>query len=120
VVKGADMPYLEVNDATLYYEDEGAGAPLLFLHGWATSGQVWGAQLPEFVRDHRGLTVDWRGCGRSTRPARGNTINGLIADLVEIIGALHLDRPVVIGSSIGGTFATELAVRHPELITGVI
>ncbi|MEW1655058.1 MULTISPECIES: alpha/beta hydrolase [unclassified Streptomyces] len=114
------MPHLDVNDTTLYYEDEGTGPALLFLHGWGTSGRTWGAQQAEFVRDHRVVTVDWRGCGRSARPARGNTLTGVVSDLVALIGALRLDRPVVVGSSVGGSFATELGVRRPELIGGVI
>jgi non-heme chloroperoxidase len=114
------MAHLDVNGTTLYYEDEGAGPPLLFLHGWATSGQVWGAQQADFVRDHRVVTVDWRGCGRSGRPVRGNTIAGVLADLVSLIGALRLESPVVVGSSIGGTFATELALRHPEVVAAVM
>lgn len=110
------MPSLDVNDTTLYYEDEGTGPALLFLHGWGTSGRTWGAQLPDFTRDHRVVTVDWRGCGRSARPVRGNTTSGVVSDLVALIGALRLDRPVVVGSSIGGVFATELALRRPELV----
>jgi pimeloyl-ACP methyl ester carboxylesterase len=114
------MPYLDVNGTTLYYEDEGAGQPLLFLHGWATSGRVWGAQQVEFVGDHRVVILDWRGCGRSGRPAVGNSIDGVLADLVAVIEALRLDRPVVIGSSIGGTFATEFALRHAELAAAAV
>ncbi|WP_171168229.1 alpha/beta fold hydrolase [Streptomyces sp. I05A-00742] len=114
------MAYANVNGTTLHYEDEGTGPALLFLHGWGTSGRVWGAQLPEFVPDHRVVTVDWRGCGRSDRPAAGNDIDGVVADVVELIGTLGLDRPVVVGSSIGAVFAVELAVRHPELIAGAV
>lgn len=115
------MPYLDVPGTTLYYEDEGAGEqPLLFLHGWGTSARVWGAQLPEFVRDHRVVTLDWRGCGRSGRPATGNTMAGVLDDLSVLIDALRLVRPVVIGSSLGAAFATELAVRSPELVGGAV
>ncbi|MGK5543171.1 alpha/beta fold hydrolase [Streptomyces sp. URMC 127] len=114
------MPGLDVNGTTLHYEDEGTGPALLFLHGWGTSGRTWGAQLPDFVRDHRVVTVDWRGCGRSTHPAHGNSVAEVVGDLVALIGALRLDRPVVVGSSIGGSFATELGVQHPGLIRGVI
>ncbi|MCX5195583.1 alpha/beta hydrolase [Streptomyces sp. NBC_00249] len=114
------MPSLDVNGTTLHYEDEGTGPALLLLHGWGTSGRTWGAQLPGFTRDHRVVTVDWRGCGRSARPVRGNTTAGVVGDLVELIGALRLDRPVVVGSSIGGTFATELGLSRPELIAGVV
>lgn len=115
------MPYADVNNTTLYYEDSaGPGRPLLFLHGRAASGRVWDAQLPEFTRDHRVVTVDWRGCGRSARPADGHTLDNVVADFVALIGALGLDRPVVVGSSIGGTFATELAARHPGLVAGAV
>ncbi|MGI5336164.1 alpha/beta fold hydrolase [Streptomyces sp. CA-181903] len=114
------MPYANVNGTTLYYEDEGTGPALLFLHGWGTSGRVWGAQLPAFVPDHRVVTVDWRGCGRSDRPAAGNDIDGVVRDTVELIGTLGLDRPVVVGSSIGAVFALELALRHPGLVAGAV
>lgn len=113
------MPNLTVNGVELYYEDEGAGRPLVLLHGWGTSGRVWNAQLPEFVRDHRVITLDWRGCGRSGRPAAGNTIAGVVADVVGVADRLGLDAPIVVGSSIGGIFATELALRHPTRVAGV-
>ncbi|MEU6993353.1 alpha/beta hydrolase [Streptomyces sp. NPDC046465] len=114
------MPSLDVNDTTLHYEDEGTGPALLFLHGWGTSGRAWDAQLPAFARGHRVVTVDWRGCGRSAHPARGNTVADVVDDLVALIGALRLERPVVVGSSIGGTFAVELGARRPDLVAGVV
>jgi pimeloyl-ACP methyl ester carboxylesterase len=114
------MPYLAANGAELYYEDEGDGRPLLFLHGWGTSARVWNAQLAEFVRDHRVVTIDWRGCGRSARPADGTTIAGVASDVAAIIGKLGLDAPVVVGSSIGAVFATEFALRHPDLVGRVV
>ncbi|SDY15634.1 Pimeloyl-ACP methyl ester carboxylesterase [Amycolatopsis xylanica] len=102
----------------LYREDEGTGRPLLFLHGWGTSGRVWGAQLPEFIRDHRVVTLDLRGCGRSPRPSQGNTIDANVEDLAEV--ASELGKPVIVGSSIGGLYATELALRHPDLVERVV
>ncbi|HVX45456.1 MAG TPA: alpha/beta hydrolase [Mycobacteriales bacterium] len=114
------MPQLRVNGTNLFYEDVGAGRPLLFLHGWAGSGRVWDAQLPDFAADHRVVMLDWRGCGRFDHPAHGNDAETILDDLGEVIRGLELDRPVVIGSSIGGTFATELALRDPGLISGAI
>ncbi|WP_228796199.1 alpha/beta fold hydrolase [Nocardia nova] len=114
------MPYLTVDDVQLYYEDQGTGQPLLFLHGWGTSGRVWGAQQAALVTEFRVVTVDWRGCGRSDRPVAGNNLTGVIADLVELIRQLGLHRPIVVGSSVGATFATELALAHPDLLGGVV
>jgi non-heme chloroperoxidase len=114
------MPNLTVNGTELYYEDEGAGRPVVLLHGWGTSGRVWNAQLPALVRGRRVVTLDWRGCGRSARPAAGNTIPGVVSDLAGVIGQLRLDAPIVVGSSIGGVFATELAIRHPAAVAGAV
>jgi non-heme chloroperoxidase len=114
------MPYLDVRDTRLYYEDAGAGPVLLLLHGWGSSGRVWQSCLPDLVRDHRVVTLDWRGCGRSDRPLAGNTIDGAVADLAAVIEALGLAGTVVVGSSFGGVFATELALGRPELVAGVV
>jgi pimeloyl-ACP methyl ester carboxylesterase len=114
------MSEIGIGGTTLYYEDAGSGRPLLFLHGWGTSGRAWDAQRDGFAADHRVVTLDWRGCGRSGRPATGHTVAGVVADVVELVGALRLERPVVVGSSIGAVFATELALAHPDLVGGVV
>jgi pimeloyl-ACP methyl ester carboxylesterase len=114
------MPYLDVNDTRLHYEDAGDGPALLFLHGWGTSGRVWQSCLPDLVRDHRVVTLDGRGCGRSDRPATGNTIAGNTSDVAAVIEALELGRTIVVGSSLGAVFATELALARPELVAGVV
>ena len=93
----------------MYYEDHGAGQPLVFLHGWGTSGRVWGAQLPDLVQDHRVITVDWRGSGRSSRPATGHTIANVARDIREFIDVLELPALVLAGSSIAGAFVIEAA-----------
>ncbi|WP_086839970.1 alpha/beta fold hydrolase [Amycolatopsis kentuckyensis] len=113
------MPFLEVNGTRLHCEDAGAGPALLLLHGWGTSGRVWYSCLPDLVRDHRVVTLDWRGCGRSDHPADGNTIAQIAADLAQVIEILKI-KPTVVGSSIGGVFATELALARPELVERVV
>jgi non-heme chloroperoxidase len=113
------MPYANVNSTRLYYEDAGEGPALLLLHGWGASGRVWQSCLPDLVRDHRVVTLDWRGCGRSERPLEGNTIDGAVEDLAAVIEELAI-KPVVVGSSIAGVFATELALARPELVEHVV
>ncbi|EOD57487.1 alpha/beta fold hydrolase [Amycolatopsis vancoresmycina] len=113
------MPLLDVDNIRLHYEDAGTGPALLLLHGWGTSGRVWQSCLPDLVRDHRVVTLDWRGCGRSDHPADGNTIARITADLAEVIETLEIE-PTVAGSSIGGVFATELALARPDLVNHVV
>ncbi|GAB2738382.1 alpha/beta fold hydrolase [Kitasatospora kifunensis] len=114
------MSYAKVNGIELFYERTGAGDPVLFLHGWGTSGRVWGAQVADLAADHQVITVDWRGCGRSDHPATGNTAADNVADLLALINHLELDRPVLVGSSIGATFALEAALAEPQLVGGVV
>lgn len=114
------MPVAHVNGTGLSYEDHGAGRPLVFLHGWGTSGRVWDAQTADLGRDHRVITVDWRGCGRSERPTTGYTIADVTHDTLEFLDALELDAPVLIGSSIAGAFVLEAALAAPRRIGAVI
>jgi non-heme chloroperoxidase len=114
------MPLVKLNNTNLFYEDHGSGLPLLFLHGWGTSGRVWGAQQVHFTERWRVVTVDWRGCGRSEAASTGNDLDGAIADVEALIAVLGLDRPVLIGSSLGATFAVETALKSPELVSGVV
>jgi len=114
------MPYLTVNGTELYYEDHGAGQPVVLLHGWGTSGRVWGGQLPDLVRNYRVITVDWRGCGRSARPATGNSIVSIARDILEFADALKLTAPVLAGSSIAGAFVVEAALAQPGSLGGIV
>ncbi|MEV4438786.1 alpha/beta hydrolase [Streptomyces sp. NPDC049577] len=114
------MSYAKVNGIELHYEDRGAGRPVVFLHGWGTTGRVWDAQVAGLARDHRVITVDWRGCGRSDHPATGNTLAGNVADVLALTDLLSLGHPVLVGSSIGATFALEAALAAPDRIGGVV
>ncbi|MFD9637226.1 alpha/beta fold hydrolase [Streptomyces violascens] len=114
------MTYATVNGTRLYFEEHGTGRPLVFLHGWGTSGRVWESQASDLMSDHRVITVDWRGCGRSDRPATGYTIAEVTHDILEFIDTLALDKPVLIGSSIAGAFIIEAALAAPDDIGAVI
>ncbi|MEU6967188.1 alpha/beta hydrolase [Kitasatospora aureofaciens] len=114
------MPYVNVQGTRLFYRDHGTGRPLVLVHGWATSGRVWQAQFAGLAADHRLIAVDCRGCGDSGRPEDGHTMAGNVADLLCLIGALDLDRPVLVGSSIGATFALAAAAAAPDLVGGVV
>lgn len=70
------MTFAHVNGIDLYFEETGTGRPVLFLHGWGTSGRAWDSQVVGLAGDHRVITVDWRGCGRSDHPATGNDTPG--------------------------------------------
>ena len=112
------MPYLDVNDIHLYYEEQGAGAPLVLLHGGtgaleADSG--WGRLTPLFAERYRVISVEHRGHGRTDNPT-GRLDYALLADdLAAFIDRLGLAPAHVAGMSDGGIGALELGLTRPHL-----
>lgn len=116
------MAYHTVPDGTgLFYTDSGQGRPVLMLHGWTCDGSDWSWQAPELEQRYRVLNVDQRGHGRSDAP-RGSYRPQVLAE--DAAGFLSDVAPgqaaVVFGHSMGGIVASALAVRHPELVAGLV
>lgn len=104
---------IEVNGATIYYEEHGQGLPLVLIHGGLFSLAMYATLLPHLTDIFRVIALDSRGHGRSTNPS-GELSYLLIADdVAALIKALGLTRPLVGGWSDGGHVALELGARHP-------
>jgi len=109
------------NGVTLRYLEAGTGAPpLLFIHGWCCNSTFWRDQLPHFARKHHVVAMDLRGHGRSDKPDEDYSIPAFVDDVAWLIGELHLHKPVVIGHSMGGTIAMNLARKHPDLVEAIV
>lgn len=104
----------------LFYEDRGTGRPVVFLHGWGTSGRVWDAQVAALHDRARCVTPDWRGCGRSDHPAYGNTIETVAGDTLQMLDLLGLQSAVLVGSSLGGNIALETALRSEGRVAALV
>lgn len=103
-------------DVTLRYRDAGAGPPpLVFVHGWGCSQRHFAPQLRHFSTAHRVVAPDQRGHGASDAPHDPIGVEGLADDLAWLCGALSLERPVLVGHSLGGTIALETARRLPAV-----
>ncbi len=114
------MPHISVNDTDLYYTDSGNGDPLVFLHGWGTSGRVWDQQAVYFAKRNRIIQLDWRGCGRSEARAEGNTIGQIASDVQQLLELLDLEGVTLIGTSMGASFAIETARHWPQRLRRVV
>jgi pimeloyl-ACP methyl ester carboxylesterase len=109
------MPNLRVNGLDVGYEADGAGPPLVMLHGASSNGRVdFGAQLPRLRQSFRCLVPDARGHG-ATRwdVADGFSYEWLIDDLAAFVDGLGLDTFHLLGFSMGAATALGYAVRHP-------
>jgi non-heme chloroperoxidase len=101
------VPYITVGEENsgpieLYYEDHGAGPPVVLIHGYPLSGRAWDKQVPVLLEaGHRVITYDRRGFGRSSQPAVGYDYDTFAADLHTLLGQLDLTEVSLVGHSMG-------------------
>src|SRR5438132_4382661 len=105
----------------LAYEEAGSGLPpMLLVHCWCCDHGYMTPQFEHFGRDHRVVSVDLRGHGESDKPQQEYTPAGFADDLAWICGQLRVEKPVVVGHSMGGHVAFELARQHPDLPAAIV
>lgn len=111
------MPFTRNENVEIYYEEEGEGRPTLLIHGHTLDRRVWDWVAPELVRSGlRLIRPDLRGHGRSARPDRGYHWRHHAADMSAVLDALGVDRVAVVGYSLGGGVALEMALTMPERV----
>lgn len=108
------------NGIEQHYWRAGGGPPVLLLHGLTDSGACWARLARELVADYDLIMPDARGHGRSAAPDAGYSPEDRAADVVALIDALGLDRPVLVGHSMGGLTAALVAADAPGRIGGAI
>jgi 3-oxoadipate enol-lactonase len=110
----------KANGVEIHYQISGSGDCLALIHGFADNLNMWYKQIPELSRQHRILTYDVRGFGRTERVGAPYTIDVFVEDLHELLGTLEIDSVCVLGFSMGGRIALEYALTYPEMTTGLI
>jgi pimeloyl-ACP methyl ester carboxylesterase len=118
-VKGTGQ-YADVNGINLYYETHGSGRPMILLHGGLGSGEMFGPTLPVLAADHQVIAVDLQGHGRTADIDRPIDVRLMADDIAALIGHLGLDKPDVVGYSLGGGVAFQTAIRRPELVRRLV
>jgi pimeloyl-ACP methyl ester carboxylesterase len=109
-----------VNTIELGPERSTGGQPVVFVHGLAGSWPNWLEQLPVFAREHRVLTLDLPGFGHSPMPAKPISISGYARLLDRLLGQLGIDAAAVVGNSMGGFIAAELAIAFPQRVERLV
>jgi pimeloyl-ACP methyl ester carboxylesterase len=104
-----------------HHDGGGPGPAIVFLNGWTASGLVWPRELIDaFERDHRVIRIDNRGSGWSRHAPRPYTIDDLALDARGIIDDLGLGPATVVGLSMGGMIAQQLALRWPDRVAHLV
>ena len=97
------------------YRMAGEGPTLLLVHGLAGSSRTWRSVMPSLAKECRVIAPDLLGHGESATPATDYSLGGFAAMLRDLLAALEIDRVTVVGQSLGGGIAMQLAYQHPEL-----
>ena len=113
--------FVDLSGARLYYYaagTRGAGEPVVFLHGFPTSGHLWSDVVPLVPSGHRVVVVDLLGYGRSDRPeGRPVGIRAHAERVIELFDVLGINFACVAGHDVGGGIAQWLAVRYPQRVS---
>jgi pimeloyl-ACP methyl ester carboxylesterase len=109
------------DNVTLAYEEAGKGnPPLVFIHGGFADHTHFTPQFNYFKRNHRVLTMDLRGHGRSDKPQQDYTITAFSEDIYWLCQQVGIKKPFVIGHSMGGLIALEMDRRYPDFPAGIV
>lgn len=115
------MPYCQVKDCRIFYEDMGIGDTILFLHSGYSRGIIaFSGQIQPFFNQYRLLLPDFRGHGRTTAVNRDWDTAIIAEDMAGFIQNMGLKKVHLIGYSLGGGVALHLAAKHPELVKSII
>ncbi len=112
--------YVEINGINLYVETHGTGRPLILLHGGLGSGEMFGPVLPALAAHHQVVTVDLQGHGRTADIDRPLDLRLMAGDIAALIDHLGLDRPALVGYSLGGGVALHTGARYPDKVSRLV
>lgn len=112
--------YVENDGARIWYASYGSGKPMILLHGGLGNSGNWGYQVPELRnKGYQAVVIDSRGHGRSTRDEKPYSYDLMAADVLAVMGALHITETALIGWSDGACTSLILASKFPDHVAGV-
>ncbi len=105
---------------SLAHDDRGSGRPVVLIHGHPFDRRMWAPQLEALSRDFRLLAPDLPGYGASPSGPRKITMSELADAVLGLMDAVEIGRATIVGLSMGGLVTMELALAHPERVSGVV
>lgn len=115
------MPKIKVNDINMYYEIHGDGFPLVMITGLSVCHKVWDAPLINALsQEFKTILFDNRGAGQTDVPEGEYTIKMMADDTAGLMDVLNIEQANILGSSMGGIIAQELALNYPKKVKNLI
>ncbi len=114
------MTFIEVNDIKLNFEIEGHGFPVLLIHGFSDDLHYWDYAAEQLKKYYTVIRLDLRGHGKTEIGEKPVDNHLLAKDAVELLKRLYIDKCHVIGFSLGGSIALDIAINNPKLVKSLI
>lgn len=114
------MPKAKLKDVSIYYEIYGAGEPLLLIAGLGSDVSSWLSVVRQFAAHFKTIIFDNRGCGRSKALRNKCTIGCMAKDVVGLLDFLKIEKAHILGHSMGGYIAQELAAKYPKRVDKLV
>lgn len=107
------MAHLELSDGVpIYFEDDGAGEPIVLVPGWTITTRFWERQVTDLSRDSRCVRFDLRGAGNSGKTQDGHSLSGYADDLDELLNTLDLSDVTLVAWAMGVSVSVRYLVEH--------
>ena len=114
------MPKAEVNGIDLYYQVHGDGFPLLMIQGFSGGHQAWYFQTKVFKKYFKVIVFDNRGIGKTQRSPAPYTVKTMADDAVGLLNHLNIEQAHILGMSLGGIVAQEVAINYPDIVEKLV
>src|ERR1700732_3151036 len=114
------MPFVENQDAKIYWDEQGPGEPLLLIEGLSYPSYMWHRTRPILARTYRTIALDNRGVGQSDVPPGVYSLELMASDAAAVLDAAGVQSAHVFGVSMGGMIAQEFALQYPKRVRSLI
>jgi pimeloyl-ACP methyl ester carboxylesterase len=114
------VPFVKNRGANIYWNEQGSGPPVLLIMGLSFTHEMWFRVLPVLSGYYRTIFFDNRGMGRSDVPPGPYRMRLMAQDAAAVLDAAGVSAAHVIGASMGGMIAQELALRHPSRVLSLV
>jgi 3-oxoadipate enol-lactonase len=114
------MPFIQNQGAKIYWDEQGAGEPLLLIMGLAYPSDMWYRTRPALLKKFRTIVIDNRGAARSDMPPGPYPISLMASDAAAVLDAAGVESAHVYGVSMGGMIAQELTLQHPKRVRSLV
>ena len=114
------MPAIDLDGMTLHYTDEGEGEPVILIHGFPLSSELWTPQRAALSANYRVLALDLRGHGMSEPPHGAASVEMYADDIMAFMDALGIGAANLAGLSMGGYIVMALLRRYPDRVRSIM